>query len=115
MAATALTVQIAPHGTGLNPVTMSATMGGFTGHTCPCGPNVFLLLNNTASACSLTMHVPAGITVDGLSISSRIISVAAGIFVVPVPSYPFADPVTGLCTFDLAAGTISGACVYSSA
>jgi hypothetical protein len=114
MAATPLTLQISPHSTGLNPVTMSATMGGFSGHTCPTGPNVFLLLNNTASACSLTVHVPAALTVDGLTIGNRVINVAAGIFVLPIPTYPYADPSTGLCTFDLAAGTISGACVYST-
>ena len=113
MAATAFTLQVVPHAS-LNPVTMTATLGGFT-HTAPCGPGVALLLNNTGSAANVTLNVPATTTFDGLVIPNRVILVQPGIALIPLVAADYADPVTGLATIVIAAGTFSGAVVYISA
>ena len=113
----ALTAQVAPH-TGLNPVTMTA-VGGASGHTAPCGSGLGLMLVNTAgTTCLITMHVPAGITFDGLVIPNRTLTLPAtanAVTIIPLVATTYADPVTALCTFDVAAGTVSGAVVAISA
>lgn len=116
MAATALTTQIVPH-TGLNPVVWSPTMGGFTGHTAPCGPGLALaLLNGAVATCVVTLHVPAATTLDGLVIANRTVTLPAtsgAVTLIPLVAAVYGDPSNnGLCTFDCAAGTISGACIY---
>jgi hypothetical protein len=109
---TALTTQSAAHA-GLA-VNMTAGLGGTTGHTAPCGNGVALLLMNTAgTAVSATMHVPAATTFDGLTISNRTVALAAvanSLTLIPLPA-TYADPVTGLATFDVGAGTVSGAVI----
>lgn len=107
----ALTAQVAPHA-GLNPAAQTAALGGTTGNTAPCGAGLGLvLINGTAATCLITLHVPAATTVDGLAISNRTVTLPAtsgAVTVIPLPAVPLADPVTGLCTFDVAAGTVSG-------
>ena len=112
----ALTVQTTPHSTGLNPVAMTTGLGGTTGNTAPAGNGIGLMLVNSAAATVLiTVHVPAATTVDGLAISNRVITLPATIGAVTIislaPPNPYADPVTGLVTFDVAAGTVSGAVI----
>ena len=114
----ALTSQVAPHA-GLNPVTLTAGLGGVSGNTAPCGSGLGLMLvNGAAATCLITMHVPAGITFDGLVIANRTVTLPAtsgAVTIIPLPATVYGDPVTGLCTFDVAAGTVSGAVVAISA
>lgn len=113
MGATAFTTQSVPH-TGLNPVTLTTALATFT-HTAPCGNGLGLLLvNGAASTVAITMHVPAGITFDGLVIPNRTVTLPAtsgAVTIIPLVASVYADPVTQLCTFDVAAGTVSGAVV----
>jgi len=110
----ALTSQVAGHA-GLNPVTLTAGLGGTTGNTAPCGAGLGLLLvNGAAATCLITMHVPAGITFDGLVIANRTVTLPAtsgAVTIIPLVASVYADPVTALCTFDVAAGTVSAAVV----
>jgi hypothetical protein len=116
MAATAFTVQVAPHA-GLNPVTQTAGLATFT-HTAPCGAGIgLMLINGAASTVAITLHVPAATTFDGLVIPNRTVTLPAtigAITIIPLPAVTYGDPVTGLCTFDVAAGTVSGAVVFIS-
>ena len=114
----ALTAQVAPH-TGLNPVSQTAALGNTTGNTAPCGSGLgLMLINGAAATCLITLHVPAATTFDGLSISNRTVTLPAtsgAVTIIPLPATTYADPVTGLCTFDCASGTVSGAVVFISA
>ena len=114
----ALTSQVAPHA-GLNPVTMTAGLGGTTGNTAPCGSGLGLMLvNGTAATCLITMRVPAATTFDALAIANRTVTLPAtsgAVTIIPLVALTYGDPVTGLCTFDVAAGTVSGAVVAISA
>jgi hypothetical protein len=114
----ALTTQVVPHA-GTNPVTATTGLGGVSGHTTPCGAGLgLMLINGTAATCVITMHVPAATTFDGLAITNRTVTLPAtsgAITIIPLPALTYADPVTGLCTFDVAAGTVSGAVVFISA
>jgi hypothetical protein len=107
----ALTTQVAPHA-GLNPAAQTAGLAGVSGHTAPCGAGLGLvLINGAASTVLVTLHVPAATTVDGLAVANRTVTLPAtvgAVTVIPLPATPLGDPVTGLCTFDVAAGTVSG-------
>jgi hypothetical protein len=109
----ALTSQVIPHA-GVTP-TLTSGLGGTTGNTAPCGAGLTLMLvNGAASTCVITVHVPAATTVDGLSISNRTFTLPAtsgAVSFIPLPATPYADPATSLATFDVAAGTVSGAVV----
>ena len=111
----ALTTQVAPHA-GLNPVTLTTGLGGVSGHTAPCGSGLGLMLvNGAASTCVITLHVPAATTFDGLAIPNRTVTLPAtsgAVTIIPLVATTYADPVTGLLTFDVAAGTVSGAVVF---
>lgn len=113
----ALTVQVVPH-TGVTP-TLTAALGGTTGNTAPCGSGLGLMfVNGAAATCVITLRVPAATTVDGLAISNRTFTLPAtsgSVSIIPLPATPFADPVTSLATFDVAAGTVSAAVVSISA
>lgn len=108
MAATALTVQQAPHA-GLD-VTYS-TPTQTTSHTAPTGSGIGLLVKNSSGGVTITLYTPS--TFDGLTISDRTVAVTSGHDeLVPLPAEVYADPTTGLATFDLS--TTSGttmACV----
>lgn len=110
----ALTSQVAPHA-GLNPLTQTAGLGNTTGNTAPCGSGLgLMLINGAASTVLITMHVPAGITFDGLVIPNRTVTLPAtigAVTIIPLVALVYGDPVTGLATFDVAAGTVSGAVV----
>ncbi len=124
MAATAFTTQVAGHA-GLNPAVQSAALGGFT-HTAPCGAGIGLMLvNGAASTVNVDVRVRSDATVDGLPAATpagaaapaRRITLPAtvgAITVIPLPAAVYADPVTGLATIDIAAGTVSGAVVAIS-
>ena len=109
----ALTSQVIPHA-GVTP-TLTSSLGGTSGNTAPCGSGLALMLvNGAASTCVITVHVPAATTVDGLSISNRTFTLPAtsgAVSLIPLPATPYADPTTALATFDVAAGTVSGAVV----
>lgn len=113
----ALTVQVVPHA-GVTP-TLTASLGGTSGNTAPCGSGLGLMLvNGAASTCVITVHVPAATTFDGLAISNRTFTLPAtsgSVSFIPLPAVTYADPVTGLATFDCAAGTVSAAVVAISA
>ncbi|HEX7163339.1 MAG TPA: hypothetical protein VF223_19140 [Trebonia sp.] len=113
----ALTVQSAPHA-GLNPVAMTPGLAGVSGHTAPCGNGLALLLvNGAAATCVVTLHVPAATTFDGLVIPNRTVTLPAtsgAITLIPLVPSTYADPVTGLATFDVAAGTVSGAVIVQA-
>jgi len=114
----ALTAQVAAHA-GLNPVTVTTGLGNVSGHTAPCGSGLgLMLINGAAATCLITLHVPAATTFDGLSISNRTVTLPAtsgAVTIIPLPATTYADPVTGLATFDCASGTVSGAVVSISA
>jgi len=114
----ALTAQVAPH-TGLNPVSQTAALGNTTGNTAPCGSGLgLMLINGAASTVLVTMHVPAATTFDGLAIANRTVTLPAtigAITIIPLVATVYGDPVTGLATFDVATGTVSGAVVAISA
>jgi hypothetical protein len=116
LAATAFTIQSAPHA-GLNPVTLTTALATFT-HTAPCGAGVGLMLvNGAASTVAITMRVPAATTFDGLVIPNRTITLPATVgatTIIPLVAATYADPVTQLATFDVAAGTVSGAVISIS-
>jgi len=116
LSATAFTVQNAPHA-GLNPVTQTSGLATFT-HTAPCGAGIgLMLINGVAATCAITLHVPAATTFDGLVIPNRVVTLPAtigAITVIPLVAATYADPTTGLCTFDVAAGTVSGAVIAIS-
>lgn len=112
----ALTTQAAPHA-GLNPVGMTP-VAGISGNTAPCGNGLALLLvNGAAATCVVTLHVPAATTFDGLAIPSRTVTLPAtsgAITIIPLVPATYGDPVTGLATFDVAAGTVSAAVIVHS-
>lgn len=124
MAATAFTLQTAAHA-GLNPATQTAGLATFT-HTAPCGAGVGLMLvNGAASTVNVDLHVRSDASIDGLPAAtpagatapSRRVTLPAtigAITVIPLVAATYGDPVTGLCTFDVAAGTVSGAVVSIS-
>jgi hypothetical protein len=107
----ALTVQSAPHA-GLNPVVLTS-VAGITGNTAPCGNGIALMLvNGAAATCVVTLHVGSAVTYDGLTVPNRTVTLPAtigAITIVPMVATTYGDPVTGLCTFDVAAGTVSAA------
>ena len=114
----ALTSQVAPHA-GLNPVTQTSSLGGVSGNTAPCGAGLgLMLINGAASTVLITMRVPAATTFDGLAITNRTVTLPAtigAITIIPLVPTVYGDPVTGLATFDVAAGTVSGAVIAISA
>jgi hypothetical protein len=116
MSATAFTTQVAPHA-GLNPVTQTAGLATFT-HTAPCGAGIgLMLINGAASTVAITMRVPAATTFDGLVIPNRTVTLPAtvgAITIIPLVASVYADPVTQLAPFDVAAGTVSGAVIAIS-
>jgi hypothetical protein len=109
----ALTAQVVPHA-GVTP-TLTAALGNTSGNTAPCGSGLALMFVNTAgTTCVITMHVPAAITFDGLVIPNRTFTLPAtanAVSFIPLPAVVYADPVTALATFDVAAGTVSAAVV----
>jgi hypothetical protein len=108
----ALTVQSAPHA-GLNPVVMTTGLGATSGNTAPCGNGIALMLvNGAAATCVVTLHVGSAVTFDGLVVPNRTVTLPAtigAITIIPMVAATYGDPVTGLCTFDVAAGTVSAA------
>jgi hypothetical protein len=112
----ALTTQSTPHA-GLNPVTMTTGLAGVSGHTAPTGAGLALMLvNGAASTVAVTLHVPAATTFDGLVIPNRTVTLPAtsgAVTLIPLVPGTYGDPVTGLLTFDVAAGTVSGAVVVT--
>src|SRR5215813_2563843 len=113
----ALTAQVVPHA-GVTP-TLTSSLGGTSGNTAPCGNGLGLMLvNGAASTCVITVHVPAAITFDGLTIPNRTFTLPAtsgAVSFIPLVAATYADPTTGLATFDVAAGTVSAAVVSISA
>jgi hypothetical protein len=119
----ALTTQSTPHA-GLN-VTLTPSLGGTTGNTAPTGAGLALLfVNGAAATVNVDMLVPAGVTVDGLAVATpagatgparRVVLPATigQITLVPLVQATYGDPVTGLVTFNVAAGTVSAAVVVT--
>jgi hypothetical protein len=113
----ALTLQVVAHA-GVTP-TLTSALGGTSGNTAPCGAGLGLMLvNGAASTVLITMHVPAATTFDGLAITNRTFTLPAtsgAVSIIPLPPAVYGDPVTGLATFDVAAGTVSAAVIAISA
>src|SRR5215475_5094498 len=112
----ALTTQVVPHA-GVTP-TLTASLGGTTGNTAPCGNGLALMcVNGAASTCVITVRVPSAITFDGLVIPNRTFTLPAtsgSVSFIPLVAATYGDPTTGLATFDVAAGTVSAAVVAIS-
>jgi hypothetical protein len=120
----ALTAQVVPHA-GVTP-TLTASLGGTSNNTAPCGSGLALMLvNGAAATCNIDVLVASNVTVDGLAVTTP--SGAAGparrftlpatsgsVSFIPLVASVFADPVTGLATFNVAAGTVSAAVVVIS-
>ena len=121
----ALTSQVVPHA-GVTP-TLTAGLGGTTGNTAPCGSGLALMLVNTAgTTCNIDVHTASSAGVDGLAVATpagaaaparRFVlpATANAVSFIPLVASVYADPVTALATFDVAAGTVSGAVVAISA
>ena len=121
MAATALAAQAVPHA-GLLPIVYS-TPTQTTGHTCPTGPDMVLIVKVASGGpLNVDLHMPGVVdaipvaTPAGAAAPGRRCAAANGDNWIPVPSDVYGDPVTGLCTFDLGAGfaTSTIACVRSA-
>jgi hypothetical protein len=118
----ALTSQVAGHA-GLNPVTQTAALGGTTANTAPCGPGLgLMLINGAAATCNVDMLTASNVGVDGLAVTTpagatgparRVVLPATigAITIIPLVASVYGDPVTGLATFNIAAGTVSAAVV----
>ncbi len=117
MAATAFTVQTATHA-GLEIAYITPTQT--TGHTAPTGEGFALLVKN-ASASPINVDIHTTGKTDGLDVatpsgaaapSRRVAVTNAKDELIPLPAFPYADPATGLATFDVSAFTsVSIACV----
>lgn len=103
---TAYTTQNPPHAGA----TLTTAAPAATNNTAPCGNGLGLLIINPTGGTSITvtMHVPAAITFDGLVIPNRTLTVAAGPSpaILPLVAADYLDPATGLCLFDVS-GTLT--------
>lgn len=117
----ALTTQVVPHA-GSTP-SLTSGLGGTTGNTAPCGNGLALMLvNGAAATCNVDVHVASNATVDGLPAATpsgaaapsrrfTLPATSGSVSFIPLPAAVYADPTTGLATFDVAAGTVSAAIV----
>lgn len=117
---TAYTVQNPPHAGAA--LTTAAPVA--TGNTTPCGNGVGLLVINPSGGTSITVsaHVPAAITHDGLPIAgsgsngSRTLTVPSpGYGLLPLVAATLMDPATGLATFDVSGTLTNVLCAVISA
>ena len=121
----ALTAQVIPHAGAA--VTLTAGLGGVNGHTAPCGAGLGLLLvNGTAATCNVDILTASNVGVDGMPVATpasatgparRFVlpATSGAVAIIPLQQAVYADPVTGLASFNVAAGTVSGAVVSISA
>ncbi len=121
----ALTVQVVPHA-GVTP-TLTASLGGISNNTAPCGSGLALMLvNGAAATCNIDVLVASNVSVDGLAVTTpggaagparrfTLPATSGSVSFIPLVASVFADPVTGLATFNVAAGTVSAAVVSISA
>jgi hypothetical protein len=106
----AYTNQVAPHA-GLQ---VTETAPAASGNTAPCGPGLGLLVRTTSGPNTVTITVPAAITLDGLGIAnatpgsgSRSIVVANNsLEIIPLVAGTYMDPATSLATFAVS-GTLT--------
>jgi hypothetical protein len=120
----ALTAQVVPHA-GVTPA-LTAALGGTTANTAPCGSGLALMFVNTAgTTCNVDVILASNVSVDGLAVvtpagatgpARRFVlpAVANAVSFIPLVASLYADPVTALATFNVAAGTVSGAVVAIS-
>lgn len=120
----ALTVQVVPHA-GVTP-TLTSSLGGTTANTAPCGSGLALMLvNGAAATCNIDVRVASNVTVDGLAVTTpagavgparrfTLPATSGSVSFIPLVASVYADPTTGLATFDVAAGTVSAAVVAIS-
>jgi hypothetical protein len=110
---TAYVLQSPPHAGA----TLTTTAPAATNNTAPCGNGVGLYLINPTggTSCTITMHVPAVITFDGLVIPNRTLAIASpGYGVLPLVAADYLDPATGLCLFDVS-GTLTNVLCFVAA
>lgn len=107
---TAYTLQNPPHAGA----TLTEAAPATTANTAPCGQGVGLLVKNgSGSSITVTIAVPAAITLDGLGIGNatpgsggRVVTVAANSdALIPLVASTYMDPSTGLATFAVSAVT----------
>lgn len=120
----ALTSQVVPHA-GVTP-TLTTGLGGTTGNTAPCGNGLALMLvNGAAATCNIDVHIASNVSVDGLAAATpagaaapsrrfTLPATSGAVSFIPLVAGVYADPTTGLATFDVAAGTVSAAVVAIS-
>jgi|HubBroStandDraft_6_1064221.scaffolds.fasta_scaffold00062_68 hypothetical protein len=120
----ALTAQVVPHA-GVTP-TLTGSLGGTTGNTAPCGAGLALMLvNGAAATVAVNVHTASSVTVDGLPVATpagasgparqfTLPATIGAVSFIPLVAGIYADPVTALATFDVAAGTVSAAVVAIS-
>src|SRR6266704_1943999 len=91
----ALTVQVVPHA-GVTP-TLTASLGGISNNTAPCGSGLALMLvNGAAATCNIDVLVASNVSVDGLAVTTPGGAAGpAGRFTRPAPSgsVSFSPPV----------------------
>jgi hypothetical protein len=120
----ALTATVVPHA-GSTP-TLTAALGGTAGNTAPCGGGLALMLvNGAAATCNIDVLIRSDVTVDGLAVTTpagaagparrfTLPATSGSVSFIPLPASLYADPVTALATFNVAAGTVSAAVVAIS-
>ena len=107
----ALTAQVIPHAGAA--VTLTAGLG-------------LLLVNGTAATCNVDILTASNVGVDGMPVATpagatgparRFVlpATSGAVAIIPLQQAVYADPVTGLASFNVAAGTVSGAVVSISA
>jgi hypothetical protein len=121
----ALTAQVVPHA-GVTP-TLTTGLGATTNNTAPCGAGLALMFVNTAgTTCNIDVLTASSAGVDGLAVATpagaagparrfTLPATANAVSFIPLVAAVYADPVTGLATFNVAAGTVSAAVVSISA
>jgi hypothetical protein len=120
----ALTAQVVPHA-GVTP-TLTSSLGGTTANTAPCGSGLALMLvNGAAATCNIDVLTASNAGVDGLAVATpagasgparrfTLPATSGSVSFIPLVASVYGDPVTGLATFNAAAGTVSAAVVTIS-
>ena len=117
MAATLTAQQFAHNGGAITYTTTGSGGLATSGNTAPCGADIALLVKNgSGGILTINFTIPAGITVDGLPLTTPYaptLAIAAdGIY--PLVAARYADPTTGLCTFGLSSATTVSVAVIST-
>lgn len=107
--AAVLTVQNFPHaGAAVTLTTVGSGGLAVSGNTTPCGQGIALMVvNGSGGILTVNFTIPAGITVDGLPLTTPYaptVAIGATSFF-PLVAARYQDPSTGLATFGVSSTT----------